>query len=56
MKIHCDKCDRYLGDYLYGIGGVSEKARISGGNKVSMPDIVCFECESLGLESKYYKF
>lgn len=45
MKIHCDKCDRYLGDFLYGKDGVEERARIVGGNAVSMPDVVCFECD-----------
>lgn len=28
MKLHCDICGRYLGDYLYGEGGVEEKAII----------------------------
>ena len=46
MKIHCDKCDRYLGDYLYGAGGVEEKARISPTmSQISMSDIVCFDCD-----------
>lgn len=45
MKIYCDKCDRYLGTYLYGKGGVADVAMISGGNAVSMPDIVCYECD-----------
>ena len=29
MKIHCDNCDRILGTYLYGIGGVEERAVIT---------------------------
>lgn len=29
FKFHCDKCGKYVGDYLYGIGGVEEKANIT---------------------------
>ena len=46
MKIHCNECNRYLGDYLYGKGGVEERAMIVGGNAVSMPDIICYECDN----------
>lgn len=46
MKIHCDKCDAYLGDYLYGKGGVAEKARIGATiNSISLPDVVCLNCD-----------
>lgn len=44
MKLHCDSCNRYLGDYLYGKGGVAEKAVVSGGGAVQMPDVTCFQC------------
>jgi hypothetical protein len=46
MKIHCDKCGRYLGDYFYGKGGIVERAIISGGNLTSMPDVICFKCDN----------
>lgn len=46
MKIHCDRCGRYLGDYLHGAGGVEEKARISiPRSNISMPDVICFICD-----------
>ena len=46
MKIHCDNCGKYLGDYLHGKGGVEEKARIGHTtNLISMPNIICFNCD-----------
>jgi hypothetical protein len=44
MKLHCDKCQKPLGDYLYGKGGVEERARITDGTATTLPDIVCYEC------------
>lgn len=53
MKIHCDECGKYLGDYLYGNGGVEEKANVSGGSTISMLDVVCNECMKLKPEVKF---
>lgn len=44
MEFYCDKCKKYLGNYLYGKGGVCEKATIIRKNEISLPDIICFEC------------
>lgn len=44
MKIHCDKCDRELGEYLFGKGGVEEKAHITNLRNIGLPDVVCFNC------------
>ncbi len=45
MMLHCDKCDKSLGEYLYGPGGIEERAVILGsvqGHR--LPDTVCFDC------------
>jgi len=48
MMLHCDKCGKKLSTYLYGSGGVEEKAVIiqtkysRRGNV--LPDIICNEC------------
>ncbi|MCK4636175.1 MAG: hypothetical protein KAT32_04920 [Candidatus Moranbacteria bacterium] len=42
MKIHCDICGRELGTYLYGKGGVEERAVIT--SAACLPDVVCFDC------------
>ena len=46
MMIHCDVCGKAVGTYLYGCGGVEERAWIGpmrvGGYR--LPDIVCNEC------------
>ena len=44
MILHCDECRKPLGEYLYGKGGVAEKAVVKGGTGISLPDIVCYEC------------
>ena len=45
---HCDKCGRPLGTYLYGRGGVEERAHISGIYKRRPPDVICNECWRAG--------
>jgi len=45
MVIHCDSCYKPLGEYLYGKGGIEERAMILGRqSSVSLPDIICNEC------------
>jgi hypothetical protein len=49
MTFHCDKCGKELGTYLFGKGGVEERAWIAPFmrkelNKVSLPDMQCFDC------------
>ena len=47
--LHCDNCDRPLGDYLYGKGGVEEVAVITKNvRSVGLPDVICFECLNTG--------
>ena len=48
MKLHCDSCQKELGDYLYGKGGIEERAKIFRTGKISLPDIICNECWSEG--------
>lgn len=50
MDIHCDRCNRNLGTYLFGVGGVVEIAQIGLIRQVGLPDIICFNC--LGLKFK----
>jgi len=47
IKLQCDNCGKSLGTYLYGKGGVEEKAFIGCTRKVGLPDIECFECASV---------
>lgn len=43
--LHCDKCKKKLGTYLYGPGGIEEKARIEfNKNTFILPDIICNDC------------
>lgn len=44
MTLHCDSCGNSLGTYLYGPGGVEEKAIIYGKYNHRLPDIVCKVC------------
>ena len=45
MKLYCDVCGRTLGDYLFGPGGIEERAVITNVHRlVGLPDIECFEC------------
>jgi hypothetical protein len=49
FQFHCDNCGKSLGAYLYGRGGVEEKAHITGiyNNRLPdtrLPDIICNEC------------
>ena len=44
FQFHCDECGKSLGTYLYGKGGVEERAHISGIYNRRLPDIVCNEC------------
>lgn len=45
MTLHCDNCDKPLGDYLYGKGGVEEVAIITNKfRSIGLPDVMCFEC------------
>jgi len=45
FMFHCDVCGKSLGTYLYGKGGVEEKAWISGiRNHYRLPDIICKKC------------
>ena len=43
-QLHCDRCGRPVGSYLYGKGGIEERAVIHGGTAISLPDITCYEC------------
>jgi len=56
MKLHCDSCGRELGDYLYGKGGIEERAHIFGHYSHRLPDIVCKECWREGYSVEYPKF
>ena len=41
-QLHCDRCGRPLGTYLYGKGGIEEVAWIgSKQSPVSVPDMNC---------------
>lgn len=42
--LHCDRCDKYLGEYLYGPGGVEERAVVGTTHGIGLPDVVCFDC------------
>lgn len=42
-KFSCDVCNKFLGEYLYGLNSVSEKANIRE-RAIGLPDIVCFSC------------
>ena len=45
MTLHCDNCGKELGEYLYGKGGIEERAIITNRNHpISLPDITCNEC------------
>lgn len=56
MKIHCDSCQKELGDYLYGTGGIEERAHIFGKlAAMSLPDLVCNECWSEGYSETHRK-
>lgn len=44
MNLHCDRCGKNLGDYLFGKGGVEERAIIGELRQVGLPDITCYEC------------
>ena len=48
MTLHCDSCGKALGTYLYGKGGIEEKALIFGNFSYRLPDIVCMECWNEG--------
>ena len=49
MILHCDSCGVGLGEYLYGIGGVAEKAIIFGSClSHRLPDILCLDCYKNG--------
>lgn len=42
-QLHCDRCGRPLGTYLYGKGGIEEIAHIGGYPypNQSIPDMFC---------------
>ena len=44
MKLHCDRCGKELGTYLFGPGGIKERASIGPIRQVGLLDIVCFDC------------
>ena len=44
LQLHCDNCGKSLGTYLYGKGGIEERAHISGLYNHRLPDITCNEC------------
>ena len=45
-KLHCDRCGRALGTYLYGKGGIEEIAYIgTQQTPVSLPDMFCRDRE-----------
>ena len=44
MILHCDSCGKGLGNYLYGKGGIDEKAIIGKLYSSRLPDIICLEC------------
>lgn len=47
MKLHCDKCKKELGTYLYGKGGIEEIAHIGALRQIGLPDVICFKCFNL---------
>lgn len=56
MTLHCDSCRKSLGTYLYGKGGIEERAHILGKyNAVALPDIVCNECWAEGYTTEIKK-
>lgn len=42
--LHCDECGKGLGEYLYGPGGIEERAMIVKTRGVGLPDIICNNC------------
>lgn len=44
IKLHCDDCNRELGEYLFGKGGIEEIAHIGSFPIIGLPNIVCFRC------------
>ena len=44
FQFHCDECGKPLGTYLYGKGGVEERAHISRIYNHRLPDIICNKC------------
>ena len=44
-QLHCDECNKEVGSYLYGKGGIEERALIANTHRlVGWPDIICFDC------------
>lgn len=56
-NLHCDSCGIALGNYLYGKGGIEERAYIFGKYSHRLPDIICRNCWSEGysVENPKYK-
>jgi hypothetical protein len=52
MILHCDSCEGELGDYLYGKGGIEERAVIGRSFPHRLPDIVCNDCWKEGYSSE----
>lgn len=48
MVLHCDICDKELGTYLFGKGGIEERAVIGKNTPNQLPDIICNECIESG--------
>lgn len=46
--LHCDSCGKGLGTYLFGKGGIEERARIFETKRYAIPDVVCNECWNEG--------
>ena len=55
MKLHCDSCQKPLGEYLYGVGGIDERAVITNRNNPGLPDVVCHDCWREGYTSENRK-
>jgi hypothetical protein len=56
MMLHCDSCQRELGGYLYGKGGIEEIAHIFGRSNISLPDVICNQCWDEGYSLTNRKF
>lgn len=56
MKLHCDSCGKALGTYLYGRGGIEERATIFKLPSGGLPDVLCNGCldEGYSIENPKY--
>ena len=54
--LHCDSCGKPLGTYLYGNGGIEEKAFIKNQYSHRLPDIICKNCFKKGYDIENPKY